>query len=103
MRLRTILSAALITLVALCCASVAQDVHTDHDKQANFERYHTYYWAKVQTANPLWQQRIEDAVDKELQSKGWQKSNSEGDVALMAVGSAQDQQEYRTFYNGLGG
>lgn len=90
-------------LTALCCAGVAQEVHTDHDKSANFERYHTYYWAKVQTSNPLWQQRIQDAVDKDLQAKGWQRSEGSGDVALTAVGSAHDQQEYQTFYNGLGG
>ena len=103
MKLRTTLFAAMIALAALCCVSAAQDVHTDHDKQANFERYHTYYFAKVQTTNPLWQQRVEDAVDKELQSKGWRKVDSNGDVALMAVGSAQNQQEYQTFYNRLGG
>ena len=89
-------------LIALCCAGVAQEVHTDHDKSANFERYHTYYWAKVQTSNPLWQQRIQDAVDKDLQAKGWQRSEGSGDVALTAVGSAHDQQEYQTFYHGLG-
>lgn len=90
-------------LMALCCVGLAQEVHTDHDKSANFERYHTYCWAKVQTSNPLWQQRIQDAVDKDLQAKGWQKSEGSGDVALTAVGSAHDQQEYQTFYNGLGG
>jgi hypothetical protein len=56
----------------------------------------------VQTSNPLWQQRIQDAVDKDLQAKGWQRSEGSGAVALTAVGSAHDQQEYQTFYNGLG-
>lgn len=93
----------IVVLAAFCCIGAAQEVHSDHDKSANFERYHTYYWAKVQTSNPLWQQRIQDAVDKDLQSKGWQRSEGSGDIALTAVGSARDQQEYRTFYNGLGG
>jgi Domain of unknown function (DUF4136) len=100
--LRTLFVTA-ATIAALSCIGWAQDVHTDHDKKANFERYHTYFWAKVQTTNPLWQQRIQDAVDHELQAKGWQRNDSNGDVALMAVGSAQNQQEYRTFYDGLGG
>jgi len=82
---------------------MAREVHTDHDPSANFERYHTYYWAKVQTSNPLWQQRIQDAVDKELQSKGWRRQESSGDIVLAAVGSARNQQEYQTFYKGLGG
>ncbi len=82
---------------------MAQDVHTDYDKKANFERYHTYYWEKVQTTNPLWKQRIQDAVDKDLQARGWQKVQSDGDVAIIGVGSAENQKEYQTFYDGMGG
>src|SRR5437763_15573503 len=83
--------------------ALAQDVRTDDDKNAVFERYHTYEWNKVHTSNPLWEQRIQDAVDKELQAKGWQKVASGADVAVTAVGSSQNQQEYQTFYDGLGG
>jgi hypothetical protein len=60
-------------------------------------------WEKVQTSDPLWQSRVKEAVDQALQSKGWQKADSGADVALMAVGSTRNQQEYNTFYNGLGG
>ena len=42
-------------------------------------------------------------LDKDLQQKGWQKVESGGDVVIMAVGSTQTQQEYQTFYDGLGG
>jgi hypothetical protein len=42
-------------------------------------------------------------VDRDLQAKGWQKLSSGGDVALTAVGSSRNQQEYSTFYDGLGG
>jgi Domain of unknown function (DUF4136) len=90
-------------VAAFCCLGAAQKVRTDHDKSANFERYHTHYWAIVQASNPLWEKRIQDAVDKDLQSKGWQSSDKNGEIAVTAVGSARDQQEYQTFYNGLGG
>ena len=83
-------------------AAVAQDVHTDYDHKANFERYHTYSWAKIETSNPLWQDRIKQAVDKELQAKGWQQVPSDGDVVLTAVGSTENKEEYQTFYNNLG-
>jgi len=86
------------TAIALC-----QDVHTDYDKHAMFGNFHTYSWEKVQTSDPLWESRIKDAVDRDLQAKGWQKVDSGSDVALMAVGSSKNQQEYTTFYNGLGG
>ncbi len=92
----------IIVAIALCGVGIAQDVHTDFDKKANFSQYRTYYWEKVQTSNPLWQQRIMDAVDKDLQAKGWQRVQSDGDVALAAVGSSRTEQEYHTFYTGLG-
>jgi len=95
------LAAAVLAMV--CGTALAQDVHTDYDKKASFGEYHTYYWAKVQTSNPLWQQRVQDAVDKDLQAKGWNRVGSGGDIALTAVGSAQNQKEYQTFYDGLGG
>jgi hypothetical protein len=97
------LAAALIAVVALCGLAIAQDVHTDYDHHANFERYHTYSWIGVKTDNPLWEQRIQDAVDKELQSKGWQRVESGGDVAISAVGAVKNQKYYHTFYDGMGG
>jgi Domain of unknown function (DUF4136) len=93
-------SVALLTLLA--SAAFAQDVKTDYDHHANFERYHTYSWAKVQTDDPLWQSRITDAVDKDLQAKGWQKVDSGGDVMLTAVGAVHNQKQYQTFYDGFG-
>jgi hypothetical protein len=92
-------------LLAAAFASVAsaQDVRTDYDHNANFEQYHTYCWGKVHTTNPLWEPRIEEAVDKELATKGWQKTQNGCDVTITAVGSSQNQQEYQTFYDGLGG
>ena len=81
----------------------SQDVKTDYDHQADFTRYRTYHWERVQTSNPLWQQRVQDAVDKELASKGWQRTDSGGDVALVAVGATHNQNEYQTFYNGMPG
>lgn len=93
-----VLGLALLTVPAF-----AQDVRSDYDRKIPFERYHTYSWGKVQTSNPLWQTRIQDAVDKELQAKGWQRSQNGGDVVIAAVGSTKDQQEYQTFYDGMGG
>ena len=92
-----------IGLVAMATMAAAQDVKTDYDHHANFSQYHTYYWEKVKTSDPLWQNRIQDAVDHELQAKGWQRVDNGGDVAIAAVGSARNQQEYQTFYDGMGG
>ena len=94
---------AVIALSGLMMAQLpSKDVQTDYDKKADFSQYHSYQWMKVQTSNPLWEQRIKDAVDKDLQAKGWQKVDSGADVALTAVGSTRDQQEYQTFYDDFG-
>lgn len=93
----------LSVVLAFTAIALGQDVRTDYDKHAMFGNYHTYSWEKVQTSDPLWESRIKDAVDRDLQAKGWQKVESGADVAVMAVGSARNQQEYTTFYNGLGG
>jgi hypothetical protein len=103
MKVLRFLAISIMGLLAIASTAIAQDVKTDYDHHANFSQYHTYYWEKVQTTDPLWQSRIQDAVDHQLQAKGWQRVDSGGDVALAAVGSAHNQQEYQTFYKGMGG
>jgi hypothetical protein len=90
------------SVIVLYSAAFTQDVQRDYDKKANFSQYKTYEWGKVQTTNPLWQRRITDDADKDLQAKGWQRVQSGGDVVLTAVGASHTEQEYQTFYTGLG-
>jgi hypothetical protein len=94
---------ALLLLAGMASVARAQDVRTDYDHKVQFEQFHTYSWGKVKTTNALWESRIRDAVDKQLSQKGWQKVDSGGDVVLTAVGGTQNQQEYQTFYDGMGG
>jgi hypothetical protein len=89
-------------VMAVMVAGLAQDVHTDYDKKIDFGHFHTYQWDRVKTTNSLWEQRVKDAVDKDLQAKGWHKVDSGADIAVDAVGATQNQQEYQTFYNGFG-
>jgi hypothetical protein len=96
------LFAVLIAILGISIYVGAQDVQTDHDTHADFSQYHTYSWHKVKTDDPLWQSRVQDAVDKELQSKGLQRVESGGDLAVSATGAVRNQQEYQTFYDGFG-
>jgi hypothetical protein len=80
----------------------AQSVHTDFDHHADFSQFHTFSFYRVQTANPLYKQRIEDQVTQNLESHGWQRVPSDGDIAITAIGDVQNRQEYNTFYEGLG-
>jgi len=89
--------------IAFGFATLAQEVHTDYDKKATFEKYRTYSWGRVQTSNPLWQSRIEDAVDRQLKARGWERVENGGDAVLAAVGATHNEREYRTFYDGMGG
>ena len=84
-------------------ASFAQQVKTDFDRDSDFGHYRTYSWEKVQTQDPLWVDRIKEAVNSALAAKGWTKVDSGGDVAVIAVESTQDQQTLNTFYDGFGG
>jgi hypothetical protein len=92
--------AVVLTLGLAGCQPI---VHTDYDHNTNFASFHSYSWGSVQTSNPLNVQRIKDAVNPDLQAKGWQLMPTGGDVTVTAVGSSYNQKEYQTFYNGLGG
>jgi hypothetical protein len=83
--------------------ALAQKVETDFDHSANFPQYHTYCWGHVHSVDPLFESRIREAVDHDLQTKGLQLSTDDCDVTLTAVAMKRNQKEYTTFYDGLGG
>jgi hypothetical protein len=91
--------------IALLCAtaSFAQDVKTDYDRGANFNQYKTYSWEKVQTQDPLWVERIKEAVNSTLTAKGWTSLESGGDVAIVALETTKNQSTVNTLYDGFGG
>jgi len=98
---KTILT-SLVALV-LTAASLAQQVKTDYDRDANFSKYKTFSFEKIQTEDPLWVDRIKSAVGGALTAKGLSQVNSGGDISVMAVGMTKPQQRLDTFYNGFGG
>lgn len=89
-------------LLLTVSASLAQ-VKTDYDRGADFGRYKTYSWQKVQTQNQLWIDRIKQAVNTSFASKGWTLVDTGGDVAVVAIETTQNQQTLNTFYDGFGG
>ena len=84
-------------------ASFAQQVKTDYDRGTDFTQYKTYSWEKVQTQDPLWVNRIKQAVDSALAAKGWTQAPSGGNVSIVAIEMTRNQQSLDTFYNGFGG
>ena len=67
------------------CATTLQ-AHSDHDRGQNFSAYHTYAWMTDQPmvatpdeltrVSPLNRHRIEQAIENELATKGFQKSTA---------------------------
>jgi hypothetical protein len=91
---------ALMSLTALTL--FAADVKTDYSRSADFSQYKTYSWIKGK-ADPLWQDRILQAVDGELAAKGWTKVPAGGDAEVAAFGSTQEMPTLTTFYDSFGG
>jgi hypothetical protein len=91
-----------LVVVLFSIPALAQKVETDYDHSVNFNQYHTYSWGHVRSTDPFFEQRIRDAVDHDLQAKGWQLVPAGGDVTLTAVAIKKNQAEYTTFYDGFG-
>src|SRR5258705_9719364 len=98
MNLRTRIASIVIALISATLA-LAQDVQTDYDHHVDFSKYKTYSWAKVETSNSIWDGRVKDAVDKELQSKGLTQAPSGGDIAIVAVGTTREKPTLETYYS----
>ena len=81
----------------------AQQISTDYDHNADFKKYRTYSFDKIQTQNPLNADRVRGAVNRDLTARGMQMVATGGDVTITAIGDTKSEQEYNTFYDGLGG
>ena len=96
---------AFVTLVifSLATISLAQEIKTDYDRSADFSRYKTFSFEKIETKDPLWVDRITAAVGGALTSKGLTQVQSDGDIAIIAVGMSAERQTLNTFYDNFGG
>ena len=94
----------ILTAIAILAATVSlAEVKTDYDRTVEFDRYKTYSWGKVHTQNPLWVDRIKAAVGSALAAKGWTKSESGGDVSIMAMEMTEDHRTLNTYYDNFSG
>lgn len=99
--MKTILTAAGV-VAFLGLGLLMADVKEDYSHSAHFANYHTFYWLKVDAANPLWTDRIKRAVDAQLTAKGWTEQPN-GQIAVSAMGRTKNEQSYNTFYDDMGG
>jgi hypothetical protein len=94
----------LAALLVMAGSVAAQKVEKDYDHHANFERYHTYMWIHPpDMKNPLMAQRTEDAINAQLQAKGWQLVTENADVGIAVHGATQERHDLESFYSGWDG
>lgn len=93
-----------LLLLLLAGASIVLGVKltTDYNHRIDFSQYKTYSWLKVK-ADPLWTDRIREAVDSQLAAKGWSLVPDGGDASLAAFGSTHEEPRIETFYHDFGG
>ena len=89
--------------ISLATISIAQEVKTDYDRNANFGQYKTFSFEKVQTKNPLLIDRITSAVTAALTARGLNQVSSGGDISIVAIEMTKEQQTLNTFYDNFGG
>jgi hypothetical protein len=72
----------------------AQKTNVDWDRSTNFSQFHTYAWQKSpQPAKGFWDQRVIDAVNKQLQAKGLQEVQSDPDLWVVYTSRIHDQKQ----------
>lgn len=104
MNIRALSLLPLLGLMACAGASV----NSDFDAAADYSGYRTYAWITgTEAANPLVEQRIKSAVDRQLAAKGLTKVADSPDlqVATHASTSVEQQVNVESFgygYPGLG-
>jgi hypothetical protein len=90
-------------------ATLAQDVRYDFDKDKDFSKYKTYKWVPIKGADQpddLTAKKVTDAIDTELATKGFSKTDSDtADLYIgyqTAIGSEKQFTSYSTDW-GYGG
>ena len=92
-------------LVALSVASLAlASVSVDFNKAADFSKYKTYQWKQgTPTPNPLMQERLKAAIEKELKAKGVTPATDKADLIVITHARLETQRSVDVTTFGYGG
>lgn len=93
-----VLGSALTLTVA-----TAQQVRVDYDHGADFARYHTFTWGKVQASpsiSQLAEERIMAQIEETLAKKGLRRQETGGDLVVTYQAAVKQQVQLTTFSSG---
>jgi len=96
-RLTFVLTLTLLT----ACTLFAQKVNVDWDRGTDFSKFHTYAWQpSPDPAKGLWDQRVIDGVNQQLQAKGFQLVTANPQLWVVYTSHIKhEQQVVGTGYN----
>ncbi len=101
-----IIPAVLICCVVLCAASCSQVmVSYDYDKNANFTAFKTYGWHAIERTvemNDLVINRVKDAVNRELEARGFRQVPENPDFFIALHVSSRQKVELIDWGNAPG-
>jgi len=85
---------ALAFSLLVCASALAQKVNVDWNRGEDFSRFKTYAWQKSpQPAKGLWDQRIIDGINQQLQAKGLKEVQSDPDLWVVYTSHIEDQKQ----------
>jgi len=94
----------LVSFLLMTPAIFAGDVSTDYDHKVNFSKYKTYTWIHPpMIGDPLMRQRAEEAVNRELQKKGFRMAADpdKADLGVVVNAATKEKHALKTFYDGF--
>ena len=82
----------------------AQEVNVDFDKTENFKKFKTFAWKEgISSGNPFADQRIKEAVELQLGSKGLRRAmGAEPDCLVVFSASTREDLSLNTYYSSWG-
>jgi hypothetical protein len=89
---RLFIALAFCFLVSL--PALAQKVNVDWDRSENFSQFHTYAWQpSPNPAKGLWDQRIIDGINQQLQAKGLTQVQENPELWVVYTSHIKDQKQ----------
>lgn len=82
---------SLLLIIIPMTSAVAQKVKVGYDKSVDFSRYKSYTVAEpdIRPARPLLHASMVGSIDHELKSKGFAKTENDGDLILIPEGGTE--------------